>query len=218
MKKTHTDIKQFSRVLTIKSTFFCNECSKVMAKWHITCICRYWIYKYNDVRETETKIQLDSLEQGVLFIYIQLCRCKISLRKCNVSRQEASGHVLSTSLSLPYSPSPSRLPSLSLSLSLANLSSSCFPPKSNPLSTKRSHAPRWRRPSHVQHLTKGQVGAILAICVHNQHCACHVRCLRSFYDHAAQWWELWSKGQWRHTLLPGLQIWDDESQPHWVAD
>lgn len=39
----------------------------------------YRIYKYNDVSKTETNSQADSGEQGVLFIYIQLCRCDISL-------------------------------------------------------------------------------------------------------------------------------------------
>lgn len=94
----------------------------------ITSICCCWIYKYNDVSQTETNTQVDSWVQGVLFIYVQLCRCNISLWKCNVSRQEASRHVLSTSLSLPYSLSLPASPFFA-PFSPTN-TPSCFPTKS----------------------------------------------------------------------------------------
>lgn len=107
------------------------------------------------ISKTETNTQLDSQEQVVLFIYIQPRRCDISLWKRNVSRQEASRHVHSTSLS-PFS--------FCLS-SLAQIS----PTKHSPsfLSTQirftinqQSRASSWQRPSITCRTSHRQIWAM----------------------------------------------------------
>ncbi len=138
----------------------------------IASSCGCWIYKYNDVSETETKTEVDSVEQGVLFIYIQPCRCDLSLWKCNVSRQQASRHVLSTSLSLPsLLPSSPFLSSLTPSSPIKS-SPSCFPPKSSSPLKQHSCASWWQHPLIVYSTSQKANRSQLST---QQHCLCHIQ-------------------------------------------
>lgn len=112
----------------------------------------------------------------MLVIYIQLCRCDISLWKCNVSRQEASRHVLSTSLCFSCSPSLSLPLISSTNLSHKTLSLPAFHP--NPF----RHQPvqlcfNMTASTHTHTTSQRQIWAISHVFT-QQHS--HVGCLNLF--------------------------------------
>lgn len=126
----------------------------------------------------------------MLVIYIQLCRCDISLWKCNVSRQEASRHVLSTSLCFSCSPSLSLPLISSTNLSHKTLSLPAFHP--NPF----RHQPvqlcfNMTASTHTHTTSQRQIWAISHVFT-QQHS--HVGCLNlfwGFYDYATQTSHCW---------------------------
>lgn len=87
------------------------------------------LHKHNDVKRKRRQIPKMTAENRECHLSIFSRAGAISAYENNVSRQEASRHVLSTSLSLPLLPFPSCLSSLAL-ISPTKHSPSCSPPES----------------------------------------------------------------------------------------